>query len=1460
MRVLSDWQIHRLLHHAWRGERSQLTLICAPRLRPQPPRILASRLVPVVQEHMTTSTEAGVAAPAPTSRPAPKSASDTYQKLSQLEHVLRRPDTYIGSVERRTETMWVYDVAKEQMAYRDTSYVPGFYKIFDEILVNAADNKVRDPSMDTMKVTIDKDAGTISVWNNGQGIPVEIHEKEQVYIPELIFGNLLTSSNYDDDEAKVTGGRNGFGAKLTNIYSTEFIVETADKQRELKYKQVFSNHMHDKDKPKITKNTRKEEYTCITFKPDLSLFHMDSIDPDTEALLMKRVFDMAGTVRGIKVMLNGERLKIRNFKQYMEMYVQAIQEISGVPKTESDPSDGGNPVPRPTIVYDASEDHGRLWEVGFAVSDGTARQVSFVNNIATIKGGKHVDHVESQIVERIMEHLKKGKKDAPIKANHIRQQLWIFVNCQIVNPTFDSQTKETLTLKPSAFGSRWVMPDDFAKKVLKSGVIDNVQSIVQYHQDRQLQATDGRKRSRVSVTKLEDANWAGTKRSAECTLILTEGDSAKGLAVSGLSEVGRDAYGVFPLRGKLLNVREATYDQIKKNTEIKNIKEILGLQHGKSYSTVDGLRYGSLMIMTDQDFDGSHIKGLIINYLDHFYPSLLKIPNFLVEFITPIIKATKGQEVRSFFTIPEFEQWKATGDGGRGWTTKYYKGLGTSKPYEMKEYFRDMDRHMLSFDTIRPEDHDLLDLAFNKKKADDRKEWLRQFVPGTYLDHRIRNIPISDFINKELILFSMADNIRSIPSVVDGLKPGQRKVIFSCFKRKLKTEIKVHQLQGYVSEHSAYHHGDQALTMTIVGLAQDFCGSNNVNLLMPNGQFGSRSMGGKDAASARYIFTAVPRITRLMFHADDEPLLNYLEDDGQSIEPEWYAPVVPQVLLNGAEGIGTGWSTFVPNYNPREVVDNLRRRMAGEEYVPMNPWYRGFVGGIEPAGPERFRVTGIARQLDERTWEITELPVRVWTMTYKEWLEERVVGSDKTPAVLREYKEYHTDTSVHFVVELNPRGMEEIERVGPDTFFKLSTMLSTSNMVLFNPEGKIKKYATPQEILEDFYFVRLGFYQRRKEHLVDQLKLVYDRLSNQARFVSMIIAKELSVSNKKKTAIVEELRQLKFQAFPKVEAKAKSVTEEAVEDQEEPDEPANSNTDYDYLLSMAIYSLTQERVERLLKERDHTETELKILLGRSPQNLWDEDLTAFLEEWDEKLAEDARNASMTTTHVVKDLKKRRAPAKRPKKEEGSVSPVKRQPATSKTAAASPADETSALTSAPDATQPTTATTTPFTTTKMPEPVPETKPTTFHQVPLPQAAPASPLKHDRVDDDEDELALPTPKTTARPRSTTTKAPSKTGSARATTKTSTRGAAKAPARATTRASAKRSGKESSPEEPTQPTQPAAPPPRRATSSRAAAKARPTYTLDSDEEGAHEDPNDDSVALDDMDEDDSDDDYYR
>ena len=421
----------------------------------------------------------------------------------------------------------------------------------------------------------------------------------------------------------------------------------------------------------------------------------------------------------------------------------------------------------------------------------------------------------------------------------------------------------------------------------------------------------------TGLVKLEDANNAGSKNGSKCTLILTEGDSAKALAVSGLSVVGRDNFGVFPLRGKLLNVREANGKTLLENVEIQAIKQIMGLQQGKVYTSTDSLRYGSLMIMADQDHDGSHIKGLIINFLDYWFPSLLKLPNFLLEFITPIVKVSKNKREISFFTIPEYEQWKEETDDGRGWKIKYFKGLGTSDATDAKKYFGDMRRHRIPFQVSTQEDRELIDMAFNKKKADNRKEWLRGFVPGTFMDHNVDAIPLSDFINKELILFSMADNIRSIPSAVDGFKPGQRKVLFACFKRKLKAEIKVAQLSGYVSEHSAYHHGDVSLQGTIIGLAQNFVGSNNLNLLDPNGQFGTRLQGGKDAASARYVFTNVAQLTRLIFNPADDNVLTYLNDDGQSIEPEWYMPVLPMSLVNGSDGIGTGKLLTADSLAPR---------------------------------------------------------------------------------------------------------------------------------------------------------------------------------------------------------------------------------------------------------------------------------------------------------------------------------------------------------------------------------------------------------------------------------------------------------------------------------------------------------------------------------------------------------------
>ena len=419
-----------------------------------------------------------------------------------------------------------------------------------------------------------------------------------------------------------------------------------------------------------------------------------------------------------------------------------------------------------------------------------------------------------------------------------------------------------------------------------------------------------------------------SKKSEQCTLILTEGDSAKTMAVSGLSVVGRDKYGVFPLRGKLLNVRDASIKQITENAEISNLKKIIGLESGKEYKDVKPLRYGKIMIMTDQDHDGSHIKGLVLNMFHSMWPSLLKL-NFLTSMITPIVKVTKGKKVISFFNLTDYQEWIEKTSDYKKWKTKYYKGLGTSNTSEAKDYFKDMKmNHYLWSDSTCVS----MNLAFNKKEADKRKDWLYQYNEKEILDSKQVDIPVETFIHKELIHFSNSDTKRSIGSLFDGLKPSQRKILFACFKRKLYSEIRVAQLAGYVSENAAYRHGEASLQGAIIGMAQNYVGSNNINLLEPNGQFGTRIMGGGDAASSRYIHTELNKLSTFIYPKEDFPLLEYVEDDGLSVEPYYYVPIIPMVLVNGMTGIGTGFSTNIPCFNPKDICKNIRNILNDDDF------------------------------------------------------------------------------------------------------------------------------------------------------------------------------------------------------------------------------------------------------------------------------------------------------------------------------------------------------------------------------------------------------------------------------------------------------------------------------------------------------------------------------------------------
>jgi DNA gyrase/topoisomerase IV subunit B len=1193
----------------------------------------------------------------------PKTIEETYKKLSQREHVLHRPNMYIGEIKKTLEEMWVFE--NDKMTKRMVEYSPAFLKIFDEVLTNALDHSNRDTTVDKIQVNYDITTGEISVLNNGSGVPVVVHKEHNLYVPELIFGHLLSGSNYDDSQQRIGAGVNGLGVKLGNIYSKRFVVETIDSEKGLKFVQEFSENMEQRSKPKVTKASGKS-YTKITFLPDYARFHMSGLENDTTLLINKRVYDcIACTNKTVNVFLNGERIRGKGLVDYSNYFFEKDQVKS---------------------YYDTfTQKVGKnelVWEYIVVPSDHF-EQVSFVNGNSTYQGGKHVDHIVYQITSKIKTLLETKKKLKDVKPAIIKERFFLFLRSTIINPQFSSQTKEQLTTQVKDFGCRIEVSDKFIDKLWKSPIVEDIIEFCKMKETMDLaKTTDGKKKNKIYVPKLEDALWAGTAKSDQCTLILTEGLSAMTFALWGRSIVGPDRWGVFPLKGKVLNIRDATVSQLMNNEEINNLKQIIGLKQGVDYKDTRDLRYGKVMILTDADClvgdtplllknnenvidiktiddltqewlkieddkftgvlsdyeiwsdkgwtrikriikkktskkiyrivthtgsidvtedhpllsinkeeimakdvklddlllhdfplfmenklditddlrnlkkkemnkiasnakiqyydyksknnlitelisiknksyyklntpvdispneayvmgffqtdgncgiykwkynykqknrpkaydinrtsyswhisnhdiekliksknilsnlydlefkiiedktsekkgydkhykliinggiktkhivekyrnlfydnnklkkipscilnaprnireqflqgiydgdgdrkgfdkngtrridingkigtqglfylyksmgyevsvnnrddkpniytliftkghqqsnpnrikkiidlgyttdyvydletenhhfqggigqmivhncDGSHIKGLLVNLFHYWWPSLLKM-DFIQTLRTPIVKAIRGQKVLEFYTEQDYHKWQST-TNTRGYQIKYFKGLGTSKKEDAQETFRKInslridyyhkdqgcdDSIVLAFEKDKNVDKNVKTKAsigdtetkldtesaeetkvdteiLNMKCSDKRKRWLAQYDRDSYIDTKESRVSYQDLIHKELIHFSIYDNLRSIPSLCDGLKPSQRKIIHYMLKNNINKVIKVAQLSGYVSAETGYHHGEASLQGAIVSMAQDFVGSNNLNLLYPDGNHG----------------------------------------------------------------------------------------------------------------------------------------------------------------------------------------------------------------------------------------------------------------------------------------------------------------------------------------------------------------------------------------------------------------------------------------------------------------------------------------------------------------------------------------------------------------------------------------------------------------------------------------------
>jgi len=1079
---------------------------------------------------------------------------------------------YIGSVknERRENYIAVENEESYRIIKKNMKYNPGLVRLFIEALSNAIDNlwRSKKANVPMTKINVKVDSNRVTIWNDGVHIPVEINSQTGLYIPDMVFGKFLSGSNYDDTEGRLTSGRNGIGIKAVNAFSKEFTVNILDPLNGKLYSQTWSENMLNKTVPSIKSCKLKKGYTEVSWITDFSLFGCSGFSPDTISLFLKHCLDTA-MITNVSVYFDNKKLPVKSLSEYALLFLEEDTKEKLVINTDNC-----------NVVL-------------LSNNSGEFESISFVNGIETRDGGVHVDSWSNAIFKPLSEKYS-TKKGQQLSVKDIKPFFKIFVNCTVPNPSFNSQEKSKL-VSPSIKAE--VLPKHI-NSIGKWSIAENIADLLK-SKDMQVLKKVEKKRGFKRIEGYDPANFSSGKQSKDCTLILCEGLSAKTYAVLGIEvgtygKKGRNYFGVYALRGKGLNTRNATASSISKNREITDIIQALNLKYDVDYTDDDNfnsLNYGKIMMLTDQDDDGLHISGLIMNFFHSMFPSLMKRESpFIVGMRTPLVRIYTKTKQHVFYNVEEFKQFTSKNDISKA-NIKYFKGLGTSSDKEVRDSF---GKSVVEYYLDEKADENM-NKAFHSKQSNQRKEWLRTYNPTesiVYFNDTVNKISISDFINKELIRFSQDDCNRNIPNLIDGLKISQRKILYATILKGLKYSsktMKIAQLAGFVAESTNYHHGEQCLFDTIVKMAHEFPGSNNIPLLFRDGQFGSRLCNGNDAASARYIFTKLERLTRLLFRPEDDSLLTHIYEEGEKIEPTFYVPIIPTILVNGNESIGTGWSSSIPCYNPLDLIDSIQEWLNNQNSAWVNesvdgikcsvipdltPWYRDFHGKIERSDVSKFVTTGIMKDEEKNKYSIVELPIGTWTDNMKEHIEQMI--EDKK---IKSYKNYSTPKKVNFYIHANnPVTPSEI---------KLKTTISTNNMVMFC-DGVVKKFESVDQIIDEFCKIRYRYYVTRKESTLKQLKYECMVLENKRRFLKEVMDDDLVIHKKDEETVYKELEDRKYY---------------------------KDDNGYRYMLSMQISSFTSTRLNELDKNIKNLKHEIDVLEKKSPSELWLSDLKEFKSEY-----------------------------------------------------------------------------------------------------------------------------------------------------------------------------------------------------------------------------------------------------
>lgn len=1039
------------------------------------------------------------------------SGDPQYRVLSHVDHVLERPSQYVGSVVTRNVVDWVFDQPTQKMQHRETPYNEGLVKTIFEVIDNAVDNSRKKVNPTTV-IKVSMNDTSIVVTNNGAGIPIkkaDLGNGKEMYIPTTIFGVPMSGSNFNENRDG-TIGMNGLGVKLTNILSREFKVICIEGDK--KFKQVWKDNMKVRQKEIVTKAPSNPPFsTSVTFTPDLSYFHSEENECNITSLM--QISDIIYTrlltisvshPNPIKIYFNGKQIKCKGIKAYMKLFTDDR-----------------------TFYESITNEH---FEYGVTLSTtGSFEHQSFVNcQRTTSDKSSHTKYVTNQVVSAITQYFKKkGAGNTKLSNNYIANYLHVFVNIQLMNPKFTSQTKVELAsnISPKRY------PIDTGKVlglIKKSGLLARLEKALDSKVLNTVQNSlnVSSKKSTVNIPKLDDAHDAGTSRSPSTMLFLVEGDSAKTMVSTGMSVIGRKKYGVFPLKGKVLNVVGAAPKKLAGNKEIANIMKILGLNFGKKYDTEAErrtLRYGRLCILTDSDVDGMHITGLLITFIHHFWPALLRV-GFMKRFVTPIIKISKGKRTHSFFTLSDYLDYEEN-NTMVGWHAKHLKGLGTSKREETLEYFRNMEQlHLKDFE-VDDRTPGLIKHIFDPDNTNWRKEWLTKPLGETRMDYNKRVMEISKFLMTEMYDYSSYNIKRAIPSVVDGFKVSQRKVMCACldkFKAPTTPSFKVAQLASFAAAHTNYAHGEVSLQNTIVNMAQSFSGSNNIPYLYEDGAFGTRIANGGDAASPRYIFTKITVRARDIIRDISPNVLNYLTEENMVVEPEFYVPVLPMVLINGANGIATGFRSLVPLFNQRDIIHNIKCKFdTGLKTTKFLPWYGGTYKTNHKTREEnnQWVFEGQIDQGPSNTLVISELPIGIAIDDYKDNVLSKMVENGVITKYVVDHK---SENEPRFIIH----GYKD--KLSPDLYdvFKLKNTMTQKCMNLLDRGGHVMNFKTPEEIFEYWFQVRVEYVKKSHQNNCAMMEQHMSEIQHRLNFIRAVVTKALEIRNVSRDRVMEDMTQL----------------------------------------------------------------------------------------------------------------------------------------------------------------------------------------------------------------------------------------------------------------------------------------------------------------------------------------------